>query len=109
MVPGHLVEDAEVSASSSGVDAGEKSQGVQPGRGAYVLSGEWTDTNQGLPYLIDTKGKAYTLVGAGAANQLGYRVRTRTRWCPTAGSRCSRKAYPCRGMPRSASRAPCPV
>jgi type VII secretion protein EccB len=72
VVPGHLSEDAEVSATSSGVEAGEKSQGVQPGRGAYVLVGEWTDTNQGLPYLIDTKGKAYTLVGAGAADQLGY-------------------------------------
>ena len=74
IVPGHLSEDAEVSASSFGVDAGDKSQEVQPGRGAYVLSGEWTDTNQGLPYLIDTKGKAYTLVGAGAADQLGYEL-----------------------------------
>ena len=73
VVPGHLTDGAEVSASSSDVDAGDKSQGVQRGRGAYVLSGEWTDTSQGLPYLIDAKGKAYTLVGTGAANQLGYR------------------------------------
>ena len=38
-----------------------------------MLSGDWTDTSEGLPYLIDAKGKAYTPWSApGAADLLGY-------------------------------------
>lgn len=60
----------------AGVDpapAGEKDPVVDPGRGAYVLSGDWSGRSTGAsPFLIDSKGRANPLVGAGAADQLGY-------------------------------------
>ena len=37
-----------------------------------MLSGSFTDSDEGLPFLIDAKGKAYTLVGSDAADLLGY-------------------------------------
>ena len=43
-----------------------------PGRGAYVLSGGWSDTDQGSPFVIDSKGRANPLVGDDAAELLGY-------------------------------------
>jgi type VII secretion protein EccB len=54
------------------VDVGDKDQVVAPGRGAYVLSGDWTDRSSGLPFVIDSKGKVYPLVGQGTADLLGY-------------------------------------
>jgi type VII secretion protein EccB len=54
------------------VPEGRKSQHVQAGRGAYLLSGDWEDTTEGTPFVIDSTGKAYELVGAGTARQLGY-------------------------------------
>lgn len=46
---------------------------VEPGRGAYVLSGGWSGEAAGAtPYLIDAKGRADPLVGPNAAAQLGY-------------------------------------
>ncbi|MFC7497036.1 MULTISPECIES: type VII secretion protein EccB [unclassified Nocardioides] len=60
------------SSSAAGVPAGEKDPVVAAGRGAYVLSGGWTDPTQGAPYFIDAKGRANPLVGDGAADSLGY-------------------------------------
>ena len=55
------------------VEAGQKDQVVDPGRGAYVLSGDWSGrSTDAQPFLIDAKGRANPLVGAGAADQLGY-------------------------------------
>ncbi|HEU5037890.1 MAG TPA: type VII secretion protein EccB [Nocardioides sp.] len=46
---------------------------VDPGRGAYVLSGGWSGEATGAsPYLVDAKGRANPLIGSGAAAQLGY-------------------------------------
>ena len=45
---------------------------VDAGRGAYVLSGGWSDTDQGSPFVIDSKGRANPLVGDDAAELLGY-------------------------------------
>lgn len=59
-------------ASSASVGSGETSVSVDPGRGAYVLSGGWNDTSEGSPYLIDAKGNANALVGLGVADLLGY-------------------------------------
>ncbi|GAW50333.1 MULTISPECIES: type VII secretion protein EccB [unclassified Nocardioides] len=67
--------DASGATSSEGldgVDVGDKDQVVAPGRGAYVLSGDWTDRSSGLPFVIDSKGKVYPLVGQGTADLLGY-------------------------------------
>ncbi|GAB3195759.1 hypothetical protein GCM10027062_03390 [Nocardioides hungaricus] len=53
--------------------ARQKDPVVDPGRGAYVLSGDWSGRATGAsPFLIDAKGRADPLVGAGAADQLGY-------------------------------------
>ena len=59
-------------ASSAAVKPDETSVSVDPGRGAYVLSGDWDDTTEGSPYLVDAKGNANALVGLGAADLLGY-------------------------------------
>jgi hypothetical protein len=67
-----LGTDPGEDASSASVDSGETSVSVDPGRGAYVLSGGWDDTTEGSPYLIDAKGNANALVGVGAADLLGY-------------------------------------
>ena len=67
-----LGTDPTDEASSASVDSGETSVSVDPGRGAYVLSGDWDDTSEGSAYLIDAKGNANALVGLGAADLLGY-------------------------------------
>ncbi|GAB6987028.1 type VII secretion protein EccB [Nocardioides pyridinolyticus] len=67
-----LVSPADPAAQDR-VAAGEKDQAVDPGRGAYVLSGDWSGrSTDAQPFLIDAKGRANPLVGAGAAEQLGY-------------------------------------
>jgi hypothetical protein len=60
------------SGSAAAVDAGETSVSVDPGRGAYVLSGDWQEPAEGSPYLIDATGRANALVGQGTADLLGY-------------------------------------
>jgi type VII secretion protein EccB len=57
---------------AAGLPGGEKDPMVAAGRGAYVLSGGWTDPDRGAPFLIDAKGRANPLVGDGAAAALGY-------------------------------------
>lgn len=49
-----------------------KSATVDPGRGAYVLSAGWSDSDDGAPYVIDAKARANPLGGADAADSLGY-------------------------------------
>ena len=51
----------------------EKDPLVDPGRGAYVLSGGWSGAATGAtPYLVDAKGRADALSGSGTAALLGY-------------------------------------
>ena len=45
---------------------------VTPAGGAYVLSGAWADTDDGSPYLVDSNGLAYPLVGPDVADNLGF-------------------------------------
>jgi type VII secretion protein EccB len=53
--------------------AGDEDVVVDPGRGAYVLSGGWSGSAEGAsPYVVDAKGRANPLIGADAATQLGY-------------------------------------
>jgi hypothetical protein len=58
--------------SASGVAKGHKDPSVDPGRGAYVLSGQWSARAKGSPFVIDSKGRANPLVGQGTAELLGY-------------------------------------
>ena len=52
--------------------AGDIERSVDPGRGAYVLSGGWADTDTGSPFVVDSRGRAHPLVGQGTADLLGY-------------------------------------
>jgi Type VII secretion system ESX-1, transport TM domain B len=67
-----LGTDPAEEASAASVEPDTRSVSVDPGRGAYVLSGDWDDTTEGSPYLIDAKGNANALVGLGTADLLGY-------------------------------------
>jgi len=67
-----VVGDPSADASAAEVPAGTTSVRVDAGRGAFVYSGDWSDASSGAPYLMDAKGLAYPLVGAGASAQLGY-------------------------------------
>ncbi|MGH3361959.1 MAG: type VII secretion protein EccB [Nocardioides sp.] len=67
-----IAADPSEEASAYDVSSGQRSVRVDPGRGSYVISGGWNDTTEGSPYLVDAKGVAYPLVGAGTADLLGY-------------------------------------
>ncbi|MGZ6744961.1 MAG: type VII secretion protein EccB [Nocardioides sp.] len=67
-----VVSDPGPRASADGLAAGTVERTVDAGRGAYVLSGDWSDTTQGSPFVIDAKGSSYPLVGEEAASRLGY-------------------------------------
>ncbi len=58
--------------SGSEVPVGTKEPVVAKGRGAFVLSGGWSDTDQGSPFVIDSTGAANPLVGDDAVGLLGY-------------------------------------
>jgi hypothetical protein len=58
-------------ATAAGVPAGRRDAGVAPRVGAYVLSADFSEATQGLPFLIDLKGNSHVLEGA-AADKLGY-------------------------------------
>ena len=74
---------------------------MDPGRGAYVLSGGWSGGATGAaPYLVDAKGRADPLGGADAASLWGTPT-SRRRWSPTAGSSSSAAGSRCRRTPRS--------
>ena len=60
------------SASSVDVPLQQSAVSVTPAGGAYVLSGAWSDTDDGSPYLVDSNGLAYPLVGPDVAANLGF-------------------------------------
>jgi type VII secretion protein EccB len=68
----HVATDATGDAAVADLDGGERSVRVQPGRGAYVVSGEWGKTSGGSPFVIDAKGQSYPLAGPEVAAHLGY-------------------------------------
>ena len=60
------------SASSLDVPVRQRAVSVTAGGGAYVLSGSWADSDEGSPYLVDSNGVTYPLVGPDAADNLGF-------------------------------------
>lgn len=61
------------SSAVGALGADERDPVVDPGRGAYVLSGGWSGAETGAaPYLVDAKGRADPLGGSDAASLLGY-------------------------------------
>ncbi len=98
-----LVSPGDTSAVG-GLGRDEKDPVVDPGRGATVLSGGWSGSAAGAtPYLVDAKGRADPLVGAGTAELLGYDRRP-PRSCPTPGSSCSGAVSRCRSRRRCSRR-----
>ena len=67
-----IAGDPSEEASAYDVSTGQRSVRADPSSGAYVFSGGWDDTTTGTPYLVDAKGIAYPLVGAGTPALLGY-------------------------------------
>ena len=59
-------------ASARDVPLGQRAVAVSAAGGAYVLSGSWADGDDGSPYLVDSNGVSYPLVGAEAADHLGF-------------------------------------
>ncbi len=72
-VPGVvLVELPEEEASAAAIDSGQRDVTVDPGRGAFVLSGGWETPEVGEPFVIDSKGYSYALIGTDAVANLGF-------------------------------------
>lgn len=67
-----LVANPGEFASAAEVDAGDREVTVDPGRGAFVLSGGWHDPEVGEPFVMDAKGFSYALIGTDAVANLGF-------------------------------------
>ncbi len=65
-----LAQDPEGEAVATGTRG--ESVSVDAGAGAYVVSGGWGDTSGDSPFVMDSKGVAYPLIGPTAADLLGY-------------------------------------
>ena len=60
------------SADPAGMDFDSHDVDVEPSAGAYVLSGSNAAAPGGSPYVIDTKGQKYELIGAAVPEYIGY-------------------------------------
>ena len=60
------------SADPTGIGSGRHDVDVEPSAGAYVLSGSDEAAPGGTPYVIDTKGQKYALIGASVPEYIGY-------------------------------------
>lgn len=67
-----LVADPGDHASAVEVEAGDREVTVDPGGGAFVLSGGWHDPEVGEPFVMDAKGFSYALIGTDAVANLGF-------------------------------------
>lgn len=67
-----LATDPTEAASAEGLAASDERVTVEPGHGAFVMSGDWDDVESDTRYVVDAKGAAYPLVGPVAADNLGY-------------------------------------
>jgi type VII secretion protein EccB len=59
-------------ASAEEVERGNRDVTVEAGQGAYVLSGGWDSADVGEPFVVDSKGFSYALLGSDAVENLGY-------------------------------------
>ena len=60
------------STDPTGIGAERHDVYVEPSAGAYVLSGSDEAASGGTPYVIDTKGQKYALIGSSVADYIGY-------------------------------------
>ncbi|NYE36095.1 hypothetical protein F4692_001199 [Nocardioides cavernae] len=54
------------------VRSGRHEVDVAPSAGAYVLVGSGQAADAGMPYVVDTKGEAYALIGPEVPDYIGY-------------------------------------
>ena len=59
-------------AAAEGLAADRREVEVEPGGGAYVMSGGWDDVESDSRWAVDQKGRANALVGAETPTLLGY-------------------------------------
>lgn len=59
-------------ADPSEVGAGRHEVDVEPSAGAYVLVGSGQAADAGMPYVVDTKGEKYALIGPEVPDYIGY-------------------------------------
>ncbi|MCD4532771.1 type VII secretion protein EccB [Nocardioides sp. cx-169] len=59
-------------ASAEDVERKNREVTVEAGQGAYVLSGGWDSADVGEPFVVDSKGFSYALLGTDAVENLGY-------------------------------------
>jgi hypothetical protein len=59
-------------ADPTDIAAGSHDVDVEPSAGAYVLSGSDESTDGGQPFVIDTKGEKYELIGPEVPDFIGY-------------------------------------
>ena len=67
-----LVQQPGATASAEEVEADDREVTVDPGTGAFVLSGGWYDPEVGEPFLMDAKGFSYPVLGTDAVENLGF-------------------------------------
>lgn len=67
-----LATDPTGAATPDGTRPGRHDVEVEPSGGAYVLSGSDESAVGGTPYVIDSKGQKYALIGPAVPDYIGY-------------------------------------
>ncbi len=67
-----LATDPSGAADPADISPGRHDVEVEPSAGAYVLSGSDDSAESGSPYVIDTKGEKYELIGVQVPDFIGY-------------------------------------
>ncbi len=67
-----MATDPTEAASAEGLVAPAERVTVDPGHGAFVMSGGWDDVTGAQSYVVDAKGAAYALDGPTVDDSLGY-------------------------------------
>jgi hypothetical protein len=58
--------------SAGAIPVDERRVTIDRGHGAFVRVGSWDETTSGSTFVVDPRGKAYSLVGALTLSKLGY-------------------------------------
>ena len=88
-------------ADPTGIGSGRHDVDVEPSAGAYVLSGSDEAAPGGTPYVIDTKGQKYALIGP-PSRSTSVTARYHRRWCRARGWSSSRSGCRCPPTARAA-------
>ena len=67
-----LATDPVDAASAADVDPGLREAHIDPGAGALVTSGDWSQATSGSTFVVDDNAKAYPLIGRATLEHLEY-------------------------------------